>query len=200
MATERVSLTRWQFGLRNFLVIGHSVFDILWSLVIGHWELVILMGLLMSTANVADLTRAPRVLIADDNLQGVELLEAYLCETNYEVVTAYDGEETLRKVHDWKPDLILLDVMMPKISGFEVCKRLRAEPQTHDIGILMITALDQPSDIERAVEAGTDDFLTKPINKAELLLRVRSVLKSRLNKRDLDRALAYIEEVESRSK
>ena len=97
---------------------------------------------------------------------------------------------------DWQPDLILLDIMMPKISGFEVCKRLRHDPKTSDIAVLMITALDQPSDVERAVEAGTDDFLTKPINKSELLLRVRSALKSRLNKRELDRALAYIDAVE----
>ncbi|HLJ98226.1 MAG TPA: response regulator [Gemmataceae bacterium] len=138
----------------------------------------------------------PRVLIADDNPQGVELLEAYLSASDYEIATASDGDETLRKVKQWHPDLILLDIMMPKISGFEVCKRLRADPATQDIAVLMITALDQPSDIERAVEAGTDDFLTKPINKSELLLRVRSVLKSRMNKRELDRALAYIEAVE----
>jgi PleD family two-component response regulator len=85
---------------------------------------------------------------------------------------------------------------MPKISGFEVCKRLRADPASQDVAVLMITALDQQSDIDRAVEAGTDDFLTKPINKTELLLRVRSALKSRMNKRKLDRALAYIEAVE----
>jgi len=138
----------------------------------------------------------PRVLIADDNPQGVELLEAYLSSSDYEIETASDGEETLRKVKQWHPDLILLDIMMPKISGFEVCKRLRGDPATQDIAVLMITALDQPSDIERAVEAGTDDFLTKPINKTELLLRVRSVLKSRMKKRELDRALAYIESVE----
>lgn len=141
-----------------------------------------------------------RVLIADDNPQGVELLEAYLSSSDYEIETASDGEETLRKVKQWHPDLILLDIMMPKISGFEVCKRLRADPATHDIAVLMITALDQPSDIERAVEAGTDDFLTKPINKTELLLRVSSVLKSRINKRELDRALAYIEAVERAEK
>jgi PleD family two-component response regulator len=138
----------------------------------------------------------PRVLIADDNAQGVELLEAYLSGSDYDIATAADGEETLSKVQEWHPDLILLDVMMPKISGFEVCKRLRANPVTQDIAVLMITALDQQSDIDRAVEAGTDDFLTKPINKTELLLRVRSVLKSRLSKRNLDRALAYIEAVE----
>jgi CheY-like chemotaxis protein len=143
----------------------------------------------------ADAAR-PRVLIADDNPQGVELLEAYLSGSDYDVATAADGEETLRKVKDWHPDLILLDIMMPRISGFEVCKRLRSDPQTLDIAILMVTALDQQSDIDRAVEAGTDDFLTKPINKTELLLRVRCALKSRLNKRRLDRALAYIEAVE----
>jgi two-component system, OmpR family, alkaline phosphatase synthesis response regulator PhoP len=138
----------------------------------------------------------PRVLIADDNPQGVELLEAYLAGTDYEIETAADGEETLNKVHAWKPDLILLDIMMPKISGFEVCKRLRGDPATRDIAVLMITALDQPSDIDRAVEAGTDDFLTKPINKNELLLRVRSALKSRLYQEELQKALSYIEEVE----
>jgi DNA-binding response OmpR family regulator len=137
-----------------------------------------------------------RVLIADDNPQGVELLEAYLSGTDYEIETAADGEETLRKVNRWHPDLILLDIMMPKISGFEVCRRLRADPTTKDTGILMITALDQPSDVERAVDAGTDDFLTKPINKSELLLRVRSILKSRLYKRELDRLLGYIEGVD----
>lgn len=138
----------------------------------------------------------PRVLIADDNPQGVELLEAYLSDTDYEIATAADGEETLRKVQQFKPDLILLDIMMPKISGFEVCKRLRANAETADIVVLMITALDQPSDWERAVEAGTNDFLTKPINKTELLLRARSALQSRIYKKQLDQALAYIEAVE----
>jgi DNA-binding response OmpR family regulator len=137
-----------------------------------------------------------RVLIADDNPQGVELLEAYLSAEEYEIRTAADGDETLRQVAEWHPDLILLDIMMPRISGFEVCKRLRADPATRDIAVLMITALDQHSDVERAVEAGTDDFLRKPINKNELLLRVRCVLRSRQYKQDLDRALAYIEAVE----
>jgi two-component system alkaline phosphatase synthesis response regulator PhoP len=140
--------------------------------------------------------RPPRILIADDNPQGVELLEAYLSDTDYETRIAVDGDETLRHVQEWHPDLILLDVMMPKLSGFEVCKRLRRDPATADIAVLMITALDQPSDIERAVEAGTDEFVTKPINKAALLLRMRSLLRSRMYKLELERALAYIEEVE----
>jgi PleD family two-component response regulator len=149
-----------------------------------------------ATPKPAPAEAPPRILIADDNPQGVELLEAYLSDSPYELRTATDGEQTLREVAAWHPDLILLDVMMPKVSGFEVCKRLRANPATRDIGVLMITALDQHSDIERAVEAGTDEFLSKPINKTELLLRVRSLLRTRQNKRELERALAYIEAVE----
>lgn len=144
----------------------------------------------------AETKSAPRILIADDDAQGVELLETYLAETGYETRRATDGEQTLRQVQEWRPDVILLDIMMPKISGFEVCKRLRANEDSRDIGILMITALDQSSDVERAVEAGTNDFLTKPINKAELLLRIRSLLRSRQNKNHLGRALDYIEAVE----
>jgi DNA-binding response OmpR family regulator len=139
----------------------------------------------------------PRILIADDDPQGAELLEAYLSGTDYEVQIAADGGETLQKVAEWKPDLILLDVMMPKHSGFEVCKRIKSNPATNDIVVLMVTALDQPSDIDRAVEAGTNDFLTKPINKAELLLRVRAALKARSHKAQLDQALAYIENVQT---
>jgi DNA-binding response OmpR family regulator len=139
----------------------------------------------------------PRILIADDNPEGVELLEAYLSGTDYDTAVAHDGEETLRKVQDWHPDVILLDIMMPKISGFEVCKRLRAKPETANIVVLMVTALDQHSDIDRAVEAGTDDFLTKPINKAELLLRVKAALASRQQGKPLDQTLAYIEKVQA---
>ena len=141
----------------------------------------------------------PRILIADDNPQGVELLEAYLGEADYSIATAADGDETLARVRDWHPDLILLDIMMPKISGFEVCKRLRADPQTRDLAVLMVTGLDQPSDIDKAVEAGAEDFMTKPINKADLLLRVKALLTARANKGQLDRALAYIDAVEKGS-
>jgi DNA-binding response OmpR family regulator len=148
-------------------------------------------------ADVSTPSRAPRVLIADDNPQGVELLEAYLTGTDLETQVAYDGEETLRKVREWHPDLILLDVMMPKISGFEVCKRLKSSPDTADIVVLMVTALDQHSDVDRGVAAGTDDFLTKPINKTELLLRIKAALKSRQHKQPLDQTLAYIEGVQA---
>ena len=141
-------------------------------------------------------SRLPRILIVDDNPQNVELFEEHLSDGNYELRTAYDGEQALQVVRAWQPDLVLLDIMMPRISGFEVCKRLRANPATRDVAVLMITALDQVSDVERAVEAGTDDFLSKPINKAELLKRVRALLESRRHPRELDRALAYIEGVQ----
>ncbi|MBL8794942.1 MAG: response regulator [Planctomycetia bacterium] len=140
--------------------------------------------------------RPLRVLIAEDDPQGAELLEAYLGETPYDVQRAADGEEALAKVAAWQPDLLLLDVMMPKISGFEVCKRLRAEPATRGTAVLMVTALDQQSDVDRAVEAGANDFVTKPINKKELLRRVRALLETRDNRGDLERTLAYIEAVE----
>ncbi len=150
----------------------------------------------MEPPNQDGASPTPRILIADDNAQNVELLEAYLAEGDWDVRTAADGEETLVQVRDWQPDVILLDIMMPKISGFEVCKRLRADPKTCHIGVLMITGLDQPSDMDKANDAGTDDFVTKPIKKPELLLRVRSLLKARRLKRELDRALAYIDAVE----
>jgi DNA-binding response OmpR family regulator len=137
-----------------------------------------------------------RILIAEDTPQAADLLEAYLEDTGFELRISRDGEETLRQIAEWRPDLVLLDVMMPRISGFEVCKRLRANPATHDIAVLMITALDKHSDVERAVEAGTDDFLTKPIAKSELLRRVHALLAARQNKNDLDRTLSYIEQVE----
>ncbi|MCU0702803.1 MAG: response regulator [Fimbriiglobus sp.] len=133
----------------------------------------------------------PRVLIADDNIQNAELLEAYLDGTGWDTKLATNGDETLQFAREWKPDVILLDVMMPKLSGFEVCKKLRADAATRDIGVLMVTALDQANDIERAIEAGTDDFMTKPIHKSELLLRTRAMIESRSEPTELERGLGY---------
>jgi CheY-like chemotaxis protein len=140
--------------------------------------------------------RKPRVLIADDNPQGVELLEAYLADTDWDVRTVADGEEALRAVREWRPDVVLLDVMMPRISGFEVCKQIRANPETRRTAVLMVTALDQPADIDKAVDAGTNDFLTKPINKTDLLVRVRAALAALGGEGPLDETLLYIEGVE----
>jgi two-component system, OmpR family, alkaline phosphatase synthesis response regulator PhoP len=138
----------------------------------------------------------PRILIADDNLQNADLLEAHLDGSGYETKIVVNGEDTLTAAHEWKPDLILLDVMMPKLSGFEVCRQLRANPATHDIAVLMVTALDQSTDVETAVESGTDDFITKPINKTELLLRVQAMLESCPKPDKLERTLAYLGRVQ----
>jgi CheY-like chemotaxis protein len=137
----------------------------------------------------------PRVLIADDNPQNAEVLEAHLDGSAYETRIAVNGEETLAAARDWQPDVILLDVMMPKLSGFEVCKRLRAADGTKAIGVLMVTALDQKTDVERAVEAGTDDFLTKPINRTELLLRLGAMVEARGESDPTARGLAYFRRV-----
>jgi CheY-like chemotaxis protein len=138
----------------------------------------------------------PRILIADDNPQNAELIEAHLDGAGLETRLTMNGEETLKAASEWQPDIILLDIMMPKLSGFEVCKRIKADPALKKTGILMITALDQPTDIDRAVEVGTDDFITKPINKTELLLRVRSLLNALPEANDVDRTLAYVRKVQ----
>ena len=142
----------------------------------------------------------PKILIADDNPQNVELLEAYLSDFRCEIRTAHDGEETLKVVEEFAPDLLLLDVMMPRLSGFEVCRKLRSDPTTKDLLVLMVTALNQAADFERGVQAGTDDFLTKPVNKVELLCRIRSLLRVRHLKTQLDRTLAYLAEFEAASR
>lgn len=139
---------------------------------------------------------APRILIADDNQANAELLEAYLAGLDYELDFAEDGEETLSKSRSFRPDLILLDVMMPKRSGFEVCQQLKAEPQTRSIMVLMVTALNELGDIERAVQAGTDDFLSKPVNKPELLKRVENMLRLKDVQDENERLRQYIQNMD----
>ncbi len=140
-----------------------------------------------------------RILIADDNQANVELLEAFLAGIDCETQIAVDGQDTLDKVTSFKPDLILLDIMMPKRSGFEVCKQLKSDPATKCIMILMVTALNELGDIERAVAAGTDDFLSKPVNKIELTKRVENMLKLKGFTDEVERLRQYIEEMEERS-
>src|SRR5579884_2711159 len=136
------------------------------------------------------------VLIVDDNPQNVELLQAFLESLPVKIVTAVDGVDALQKVAGHSPDLILLDIMMPHMSGFQVCKKLKADPKTRDIQILMVTALNELGDIETATECGTDDFVSKPVNKFELLTRVKSLLRVRHLKSELERALTYLNEIE----
>jgi len=140
-----------------------------------------------------------KILIADDNIANVELLDAYLSGYDYAIETAADGAETLEKVASFAPDLILLDIMMPKLSGFEVCEKLKGNPQTKGIMILMVTALSELGDIERAVRAGCDDYLSKPVNKFELLKRVENMLKLRSVTNELERLRRYIDEMEELS-
>ena len=140
-----------------------------------------------------------RILIADDNPTNVELLEVYLSEVECDIGVAVDGRDTLDKVASFNPDLILLDVMMPKLSGFEVCKQLKGDPKTSQIMILMVTALNELGDIERAVNAGTDDFLSKPVNKLELVKRVENMLKLRHVIDERDRLRQYIQGMEDGS-
>ena len=136
------------------------------------------------------------VLIVDDNPQNVELLQAFLESLPVKLVTAVDGLDALRQVEVHHPDLILLDIMMPHMSGFQVCKKLKGDPRTRDIQVLMVTALNELGDIERATECGTDDFVSKPVNKFELLTRVKSLLRVRHLKSELERALTYLNEIE----
>lgn len=136
-----------------------------------------------------------RILIADDNEANRELLDAYLAGVDCDTEIAVDGQDTLDKVASFKPDLILLDIMMPKLSGFEVCKKIKEDPASKQIMILMVTALNELGDIERAVTAGTDDFLSKPVNKIELIKRVQNMLKLKDISDENERLRRYIEEM-----
>ncbi|WP_262695565.1 PleD family two-component system response regulator [Kordiimonas aquimaris] len=118
-----------------------------------------------------------RVLVVDDVPPNVKLLEAKLTSEYFDVLTAYSGPEALDIISREHPDIILLDVMMPGMDGFEVCKRIKADPTTAHIPVVMVTALDQPSDRVAGLEAGADDFLTKPVQDLAMFARVRSLVR-----------------------
>jgi CheY-like chemotaxis protein len=143
-----------------------------------------------------DTGKLPTILVVDDDQQNLELVQAYLEDIECETVAARDGIEALELVAEAKPDLILLDVMMPKMSGFEVCRRLKNDPDTSTIPVIMVTALNEFGDIERGIDSGTDDFVSKPINKLELLTRIRTMLKLKHLTDRLQRTMAYLNEVE----
>jgi len=142
-----------------------------------------------------------RILIVDDVPANTRLLEAKLNAEYYQIATAHDGFEALRLAQGWQPDLVLLDVMMPELDGYETCRRLKADATTHHIPVVMVTALGEPSERLRGLEAGADDFLTKPVEYDTLLARVKSLVRL---KRMLDewrvrgetaRALGLVNEV-----
>ena len=105
------------------------------------------------------------ILIVDDNTPNVELLQAYLESTACTIRTALDGFDALEKIKQRQPDLILLDIMMPRMSGYELCQRIKSNPKTRDIQVLMVTALDEEGDVKRAIECEADEFISKPVNK-----------------------------------
>jgi two-component system cell cycle response regulator len=118
-----------------------------------------------------------RILIVDDVAANVRLLEARLSAEYYQVATAQDGQEALRLARSWQPDLVLLDVMMPGLDGFETCRALKRDPMTRHIAVVMVTSLDQSAERVRGLEAGADDFLTKPVDFTTLLARTRSLVR-----------------------
>ncbi|MSR41722.1 MAG: response regulator [Phycisphaerales bacterium] len=142
----------------------------------------------LDEAALADFA-AVRILLVDDNVQNVELMQAYLESLPCKISTAKDGVEAIEAVHRERPDMVLLDVMMPRMSGFDVCRKIKSDPSSRDTIVIMVTALHEVGDHERAVECGTDDFLTKPVNKLELLTRVRSLLRVAILKKKLAAAL-----------
>ena len=137
-----------------------------------------------------------KILIVDDNTQNAELLQAYLEVLEADIRIAVDGVDAMEKISQEEPDIILLDIMMPRMSGFEVCRRVKSDPKTKNIPIVIVTALNELGDVERGVDCGADDFLSKPINKLELLTRVKSLLRVRNLQSELERTLSYLEDIE----
>ena len=146
---------------------------------------------------MAEQEKTPKILVIDDNQQNLELLQAYLEDIHCELLAANDGPEGLEMINQDPPDLILLDVMMPKMSGFEVCRRVKTNDATSQIPIIMVTALNEFGDIEKAIESGTDDFISKPVNKLELLTRVKTMLKLKHLTDKLEKTLEYLSQVEA---
>lgn len=126
------------------------------------------------------------VLVVDDYAENVELLKELLTASGYEVTTAYDGEEALKKVDRRKPDLILLDIMMPKMDGYQVCEALRSKEETKEIPIIFVTAKTEVKDWTHAIfNVGVNSYITKPINPKKLLDKVKSVLKMKQSRDEL---------------
>lgn len=144
-----------------------------------------------------DMTRR-RLLVVEDDPLSLELLVECLRALECQVETATSGLGAIEMIRAHPPDVILLDIMMPKMSGFEVCTKLKNDPRTREIPVIMITALSEMGDIRKGVECGADDLVLKPYGRLDLLARVRSLLGVRHLKDELDRALAHIDNTDAR--
>jgi len=138
-----------------------------------------------------------RIMVVDDNPQNLELMQAYLEGLECEVQAIEDAERACEEILRDPPDLLLLDIMMPRLSGYQLCERIKSNPKSASTPVIMVTALGEVGDVERAVDAGADDFLTKPVNRIELLTRSRSLLHVRRLKRQLEDAMAQIRRLET---
>lgn len=141
-------------------------------------------------------TRA-RILVVDDEAAIREYETNLLSELGHEVLTAADGKEALRLACERRPHLVLLDIMMPELSGIEVCRQLRADPRTRDIRIIMVSAVDAKRALEESIIAGADDFLAKPVHALELMVRVRSILRVRNIPDEEERLEAYVKNLQA---
>lgn len=135
---------------------------------------------------IPEFGRKPRILVADDNAANVDLIKMQLKNSGYELESSCDGADTLEKVKSFHPDLILLDLMMPVISGYDVCQTLKADKNFRFIPIIVVTALQELEDKLKAIDLGADDFLIKPFNRLELATRIRSLLRLKAAYDDLD--------------
>src|SRR5580698_9213413 len=141
-------------------------------------------------------TRA-KILIVDDEAAIREYEATLLGELGHVVMAAADGMEALRLAREKQPDLVLLDIMMPELSGIEVCRQLRADPRTRDIRVIVVSAVDAKRALEESIIAGADDFLAKPINALELMVRVRSILRVRNIPDEEERLEAYVKNLQA---
>ncbi len=128
----------------------------------------------------------PKILIVEDKQDNIDLISYFLKPQNYEIIVAMDGETAIEKIVNETPDIILLDIMLPKMSGFEVCERIKKDPVTRSIPVIMITALKELKDKIHSLEVGADDFITKPFENVELLTRVKSLLRIKKYHDDLE--------------
>ena len=138
-----------------------------------------------------------RILVVDDIAANVRLLAGILKVADYDVLTAESGADALQKVEEFAPDVVLLDVMMPEMDGFEVCRRLRENPRTVSLPVVTVTALHETEDRVRALEAGADDFLTKPVNEIEVVARVKSLVRVKRGRDELESTLSDLQRAES---